>query len=191
MEFQIKQLNKGVFISQIKHARNIVKKFGFEKASIKHTSTLAHSKLSKDTEGTNVDESLYISIATLLYLTVNRPTIARYQLHPKTSHLLSDKRIIKYINGTSDHELLYTFDISSSLVGYCGADWAGSFGDRKSSSRGYYFLRNNLISLFSKIQNCVSLSTAKVEYIAAGSSYTQLMWTKQMLSEYMMFHKKL
>ena len=42
----------------------------------------------------------------------------------------------------------------------------------------------NLISWFSKKQNCVSLSTAKAEYIAAGSSCSQLVWMKQMLKEY-------
>ena len=36
---------------------------------------------------------------------------------------------------------------------------------------------------FSKKQNCVSLSTAEAEYIAAGSSCSQLVWMKQMLKE--------
>jgi hypothetical protein len=43
---------------------------------------------------------------------------------------------------------------------------------------------NNLISWFSKKQNSVTLSTAEVEYIAAGSSCSQLVWMKQMLKEY-------
>src|SRR3954466_436281 len=54
----------------------------------------------------------------------------------------------------------------------------------KSTSGGCFFLGNNLISWFSKKQNCVSLSTAEAEYIAAGSSCSQLVWMKQMLSEY-------
>lgn len=35
--FQIKQLNEGVFISQSKYAKNLVKKFGLKKESIKRT----------------------------------------------------------------------------------------------------------------------------------------------------------
>ena len=35
-----------------------------------------------------------------------------------------------------------------------------------------------------KKQNCVSLSTAQAEYIAAGSCYTQLLWMKHMLTDY-------
>jgi len=51
-------------------------------------------------------------------------------------------------------------------------------------SGGCFFLGNNLISWFSKKQNCVSLSTAEDEYIAAGSSCSQLVWMKKMLKEY-------
>ncbi|XP_057432490.1 uncharacterized protein LOC130725261 [Lotus japonicus] len=116
-------------------------------------------------------------IGSLLYLTTSRPDItfvvglcARYQAAPKTSHLLQVKRIIKYINATSDYGILYTHDTNSSLVGYCDADWAGSEDDRKSTSGGCFFLGNNLIPWFSKKQNCLSLSTTEAEYIAAGTS---------------------
>jgi hypothetical protein len=79
---------------------------------------------------------------------------------------------------------LYAHDENSKLIGYCDADWAGTADDRKSTSGGCFFLRNNLISWFSKKQNSVALSTTEVEYIAAGSSCSQLVWMKQMLKEY-------
>ncbi|XP_058726060.1 secreted RxLR effector protein 161-like [Vicia villosa] len=130
-------------------------------------------------------------IGSFLYLTARRPYVAfavrvcaRYQVEPKVCHLNQVKRILRYVNGTSDYGILYTNGSDPVLTGYCDADWAGSADDRKSTSRGCFFLGNNIISWFTKKQNCVSLSTAEAEYIAAGSSCSQLVWMKQMLTEY-------
>ncbi len=189
---QVKQMEDTIFISQSKYAKNIVKKFGMENASHKRTPAATHLKLTKDEKGVDVDQSQYRSmIGSLLYLTASRPDIAfavgvcaRYQAAPKMSHLTQVKRILKYVSGTCNYGIMYSHGEDSKLVGYCDADWAGSADDRKSTSGGCFFLGNNLISWFSKKQNSVSLSTAEAEYIAAGSSCSQILWMKQMLSEY-------
>ncbi|KAK2417316.1 putative mitochondrial protein [Trifolium repens] len=189
---QIKQMDDTIFISQSKYARNVIKKFGMENATHKRTPAPTHLKLTKDEKGISVDQSLYRSmIGSLLYLTASRPDItyavgvcARYQADPKVSHLTQVKRILKYVNGTSDYGIMYSHCESSTLYGYCDADWAGSADDRKSTSGGCFFLGANLISWFSKKQNCVALSTAEAEYVAAGSCCSQLVWMKQMLKEY-------
>ena len=54
--------------------------------------------------------------------------------------------------------------------------------DRKSTSGGCFYLRNNLVPWMSKKQNSRSLSMAKVEYIAARSFYT-LLWMKKLLHD--------
>ena len=130
-------------------------------------------------------------IGSLLYLTVSRPDItfavgvcARYQDEPKMSHLTQVKRILKYINDTSDYGNLYSHSKNSKLIGYCDADWGGSADDKKNISGGCFFLGNNLVSWFSKKQNFVSLLTAEAEYIADGSTCSELVWMKQMLEEY-------
>ncbi|GAU31624.1 hypothetical protein TSUD_63730 [Trifolium subterraneum] len=158
----------------------------------KRTPAATHLKLTKDETRIDVDQSLYRSmIGSLLYLTASRPDItfavgvcARYEAQPKMSHLVQVKRILKYVNGTCDYGILYCHSENFTLVGYCDADWVGSADDRKSTSGTCFFLGNNLISWFSKKQNSVSLSTAEAEYIAAGSSCSQLLWMKQMLKEY-------
>ncbi|GAU48712.1 hypothetical protein TSUD_281050 [Trifolium subterraneum] len=189
---QVKQMDDCIFVSQSKYARNIVKKFGQDGGKHKRTPAATHLKFTKDKNGVDVDRSLYRSmIESLLYLTASRPDItfavgvyARYQAEPKISHLTQVKRILKYVNGTCDYGILYTHGESTTLIGYCDVDWAGSADDRKSTSGACFFLGNNLITWFSKKQNSVSLSTAEAEYIAAGSSCSQLLWMKQMLKEY-------
>ncbi|KAL0557106.1 hypothetical protein IC582_005624 [Cucumis melo] len=181
-----------MFISQEKYAKNLVKKFGLYQSEYKKTPAATHAKITKDTVGTAVDHKLCRSmIGSLLYLIASRPDIAyvvgicvRYQSDPRTSHLNAVKRIIKYVHGTTDFGILYSYDTSSELVGYCDAGWEGSVDDRKSTSGGCFFLGNNLVSWFSKKQNCVSLSSAEAEYIVAGSGCTQMIWMKNMLNEY-------
>ncbi|CAM8877561.1 unnamed protein product [Rhodiola kirilowii] len=189
---QVKQKENGIFISQRKYARNLVKKFDMEKAAHKRIPAASHVKITKDETGTSVDQTLYRSmIGIVLYLTTSRSDIAhalgvcaRYQANPKESHLMNVKEIIKYVCGTADYGLWYTKDTNSCLVGYCDADWAGNAEDRKCTSGGCFFLGKNLVSGFSKKQNSISLSTAEAEYIAAGSCCTQMLWMKQMLEEY-------
>jgi hypothetical protein len=56
--------------------------------------------------------------------------------------------------------------------------------DRKSTSGACHFLRRSLVSWSSKKQNSIALSTVKVEYIAAGSCCTQILYLKQSLVDY-------
>ncbi|XP_065624874.1 uncharacterized mitochondrial protein AtMg00810-like [Quercus suber] len=146
--FQVKQRKDGIFISQEKYAKNLVKRFGLD--SKKHTSTPMSSsaKLSIDAAGVDIDPTLYRSmIGSLLYLIASRPNIAfsvgvcaRFQAASKESHLTAVKRIIRYVNGTSDYGIWYTKDSNECLAGYLDADWAGCIDDRKSTSGGCFIL---------------------------------------------------
>ncbi|XP_050915562.1 secreted RxLR effector protein 161-like [Lathyrus oleraceus] len=175
---QVKQMEDSIFLCQRKYDKSIVKKFGLENASHKRTPAPTHLKVYKDEKGLSVDQSLYRTmIDSLIYLTTSIPDItftvgvcARYQVEPKVSHINQVKRILKYVNGTSEYGMLYSYDSYSMLVGYYDVDWAGSADDRKSTSGGCFFLGNNLISWFSKKHNCVSLSTVEVEYIVASNN---------------------
>ncbi|GJS86959.1 hypothetical protein Tco_0769595 [Tanacetum coccineum] len=63
--------------------------------------------LVQDGDAADVDEHLYRSmIGSLMYLTASRPDImfavcacARFQVSPKSSHLLAVKRIFRYLKG--------------------------------------------------------------------------------------------
>ncbi|CAM8969150.1 unnamed protein product [Rhodiola kirilowii] len=124
---QVKQKDNGIFISQSKYTRNLIKKFDLEKASHKRTPAATHIKITKDDAGTSVDQTLYRSmIGGQLYLTASRPDIpyavgvcARYQANLKESHLMQVKS--KYVCGIAYYGIRYTKDTGSFLVGYCDA----------------------------------------------------------------------
>ena len=96
---QVKQRKDGIFISQEKYAKNLVKIFGLD--SKKHTSTPMSSsaKLSLDAASVDVDLTLYRSMSgSLLYLTASRSDIAfsvgicaRFQVALKESYLTAVK----------------------------------------------------------------------------------------------------
>ena len=85
---------------------------------------------------------------------------------------------MRYLVGTQDLGLQYPKDTSFDLVGYSDTNFAGSRVDRNSTSSTCQFLKNALVSQFSKKQNCVVLSIYEAEYIA------QLLWIKQQFKDY-------
>ena len=73
---QIKQTNSGIFISQGKYARELVKRFGMESAKENFIPMAHNAKLDLDENGKKVDERLYRGmICSLLYLIASRPDI--------------------------------------------------------------------------------------------------------------------
>ncbi|GJT98475.1 putative ribonuclease H-like domain-containing protein [Tanacetum coccineum] len=115
---QVQQKEDGIFISQDKYVAKILKKFNY--SNVKSTSTLVdlEKPLVKDGDANDVDVHLYISmIGSLMYLTASRPDImfavcacARFQVTPKTSHLLAVKRIFRCLKGKLTLSLWYSRD---------------------------------------------------------------------------------
>ncbi|GJU65640.1 putative ribonuclease H-like domain-containing protein [Tanacetum coccineum] len=112
----VQQKEDGTFISQDKYVAEILKKFNY--SDVKSASTLVdlEKPLVKDGDADDVDVHLYRSmIRSLMYLIASRPDImfavcacARFQVTPKTSHLLATD-----------------------------SDYAGATQDKKSTTGGY------------------------------------------------------
>ncbi|GJW81532.1 hypothetical protein Tco_0145507 [Tanacetum coccineum] len=146
----LQQKENGIFISQDKYVAEILKKFNYS--------------------------DVKSMIGYLMYLTASRPDIrfavcacARFQVTPKTSHLLAVKRIFRYLKGKSTLGLWYSRDSPFELVAYTDSDYVGATLDRKSTTGGCQFLGNRLISWQCKKKTVVATSTTEVEYVAAAS----------------------
>jgi hypothetical protein len=100
--FQIKQLQKGTFISQTKYIQDILKKFGMKNGKPIKTPMGTNGHLDLGTGGKFIDQKVYRSmIGSLLYLCASRPDIilsvcmcARFQANPKEVHLRAMKIIM-------------------------------------------------------------------------------------------------
>ena len=74
---QIRQQNSGIFLSQSKYAKNLVKNFGLESSSSVRTPMSLNVKLTVDLLGKSGESSLHRSmIGSLLYLTTSRSDIS-------------------------------------------------------------------------------------------------------------------
>ena len=189
---QVKQTKEGIFISQAKYTKELLKKYGMDKAKPIATPMSPTTKLEKDENGKAVSEKVYRGmIGSLLYLTASRPDIlfsvclcARFQANPKESHLIAVKRIFRYLLGTQNFGMWYAKHVSFDLLGFSDADYAGCKFDRKSTSGDCQFLGPCLVSWHSKKQSSVALSTAEAEYMAITNCCTQVLWMKYQLLDY-------
>jgi hypothetical protein len=156
--FQIKQAKEGTFIRQTKYTRDILKKFGMDKAKLIKMSMGTNGHLDLDFGGTSVDQKVYLSmIRYLLYLFASRPDImisvcicARFQAAPKDCHLRTVKRIMRYLVLTPNLALWYLKGSYFELLGYSDVDYARCKVDRKSTSGTCQFLGRSLVSWSSK-----------------------------------------
>ena len=189
---QIKQSNEGIFINQAKYTKDLLERFCMENSKPMSTPMSPSTKTEKDEKGKDVDQTKYRGmIGLLLYLTASRLDImfsvcmcARFQSCSKESHLLSVKRIFRYLVGTQNLGLFYPKSVEFNLQGYSDADYDGCKIDRKSTSGACQFLRPSLVSWCCKKQNSVALSTTEAEYIAIGNCCAQVLWMKQQLEDF-------
>ncbi|WVZ89240.1 hypothetical protein U9M48_035666 [Paspalum notatum var. saurae] len=153
-----------------------------------------NTALDADEDGEVVDQKEFRGmIGSLLYLTVTRLDIqfmvclcACYQASPRTSHRKAVKHIFRYLNFTLELGLWYYSGSSISLRGFSDADHAGCRIDHKSTSGTCQLLGTSLVSWSSRKEASVSLSTTEIEYIAAASYCSQLLWMNATLSDFVL-----
>lgn len=127
---EVQQTNEGIFILQKKYADNILKKFKIESVTPIRTPIAEHLEMKKEGTGELVNPTYFKSIVgSLRYLTSTRLNIvygvgliSRFMERTHPSHLHAAKRILRYVSGTRDHEILYTYYDNFSLLGYTDSD---------------------------------------------------------------------
>jgi hypothetical protein len=110
---KITQRSEGLFLSQEKYLREMLKRFQMEDSTPMRTPMVTGCKLRKDDDSLDVDQSSYrCMIDNLLYIIASHLDImhvvgmvGRYQAAPKQSHFLAIKRIFRYLKGTMNYGL--------------------------------------------------------------------------------------
>ena len=133
------------------------------------------------------------AIGSLMYLMIgsrgSRPDLAfavgklaRFCESPKWKHWIAVKRVLRYVNGTSNMGLCYKGQTTDSVFGYTDSDWAGDVSDRKSTSAYVFMVAGAAVSWCSRKQTITATSSCEAEYIAASMACKEAVWLKRLLS---------
>nr|GEW51696.1 putative ribonuclease H-like domain-containing protein [Tanacetum cinerariifolium] len=199
---QVDQRPYGIFIHQEKYVADILKKFDLDNSKLASTPFEPQKIRERKVPDETISVHLYRSmIGCLMYLTTTRPDImfavcdaARHQVTPKTSNLLSVKRIFKYLTAYPKLGLWYPRDSPFDLEAFSNFDYAGANGDKKSTTGGcqffskqaglgFFFHKNTTRSStsdFCKKQTIVATSSCEAEYVAAASCCGQSTWSMRL-----------
>jgi hypothetical protein len=188
----------GLFISQLKYARDILTRAQLLDSKPVHTPMVVSQHLSADGPLFS-DPTLYRSlVGALQYLTITRPDIAHVVnsvsqfLHsPTDNHYLTVKRILRYVKGTLHFGLTFHPSIAlGALVAYSDADWAGCPDTRRSTSGYSIYLGDNLVSWSAKKQPTVSRSSCEFEYRALALTAAEIVWLTHLLRDLKVSHSQ-
>jgi hypothetical protein len=182
---------QGLFLHQRQYAIHILERAGMSDCKLCSTPVDTQTKLFEDDRPPVADVTSYRSLTCALqYLTFSRPDIAyavqQVCLHmhtPQEPHLIALKRIMRYLWGSLDHNLLLRPSSTSELVVYTDANWAGCPDTRRSTSGYAVFLGANLVSWAAKRQLVVSRSSTEAEYHAVPNGVAEASWMRQLLQE--------
>jgi len=186
---EVNQGEDGIFISQSKYAREILKRFKMERCKPVSTPLVLNEKLSKDDGSREADLRQYRSlVGSLLYLTATRPDLmyatsllSRFMSKPSEVHMGTAKRVLRYLRGTLEFGVFYQPCSDPRLIAYSDSDWGGSVDDMKSTSGYTFSFGSGVFSWNSKKQDIVAQSTAEAEYVAASAAVNQVIWLRKIL----------
>eukprot|EP00833_Pecoramyces_ruminatium_P012507 jgi/Orpsp1_1/1186539/evm.model.d7180000051327.1 len=158
----------GYFLDQHRYIKELLTKF-----DIADYTPLRNMKPIEDEEARKIkiDQTKYRSvIGNLLYISIcTRPDIiypvskaARKSKEPTLEDWNNVIRILRYLKGTPSYGIKFTND--SIIKAYVDADFGGDLETRKSTTGFLITFGNTPTSWCSKLQKCISTSTAESEY---------------------------
>ncbi|GKD86322.1 ribonuclease H-like domain-containing protein [Tanacetum coccineum] len=102
---------------------------------------------------------------------------------PREPHLNAIKRVLRYLQGTTDLGLQLFWSTTSQLIAYSDADWASCSATRQSTFGYCVFLADNILMWSSKCQDTLSRSSGEAEYRRVANAIVETSWIRNLLCE--------
>ena len=137
MGIEVIQGKTEIKICQTNYALKVLDEFNMKDCNPAKTPIECRLKLNRQGEGVEVKSTLFRKlIGCLRYLTLTRPNLiflvsylSQFMSKPYSNHMAAEKRVLRYIKGTSDYGLVYESDKECRLMEYCDSDYAGDLDD--------------------------------------------------------------
>ena len=183
-----------VRISQTAYIQQLLERFSIDprkRSNIPMTTSIDCSK-ENSSDSSKILKSYQQLIGALNYLAgASRPDISyavnklsSYLKSPKNVHLESAKRILYYLNATSELAIRFENSRTNKLVAYSDASLSGLHTEDGRSTSGYcIYFNDNLVHWKSKRQTIVCLSTMESELEAISSTVVCLQHVRNVLME--------
>ena len=126
--------------------------------------------------------SLHYLIFTCHGLSFAVDQVCQFMSIPTDIHLITAKRILRYINGTL-HFGVFLQPCPLSLSTFSDSDWADDPYDRCFTTGYFVYLGYNRITWSAKKQDTVSRSSMESEYRALATKTIELSWLCQVLKD--------
>ena len=196
---QVERTATSTFLHQSLYIADLLDRSGFEDGKTNRSPLPAKTVTYKNEENDAADATLYRSkVGQLMYAMLGtRPDmafaisqLAKQMQSPSTEHMKLVDYAIRYIKGTKNHGITYSYESENNvderraavvIKAYSDSDYAGDKADAKSQTGYIISLANGPILWKSGKQSTVALSSAEAELNAAMDCSTDIVWCRNML----------
>lgn len=178
-------------IDQKTYIKCVLERFGMSECKPSAVPMEPHLKLMKEKNTKEFTTKPYRElVGCLMYLMVtSRPDIctavnyfAGFQCCATEQHWVHLKRVLRYLRGTIDYQLVYfRQDSLADLVVFTDADWGNDPNDRRSMSGYIIKFYGSTVAWATKKQSSVALSTTEAELMALCLATCEVMWIANLL----------
>jgi hypothetical protein len=183
---------RSITLKQTSYIKQMLQRYGME--DCRPTVTPAEGKLQRMPEGTGKPDKTYMAmVGSMLYAaTVTRPDISfavqslgRHLQATGPEHMVAAKRVLRYLAGTVDKGLTYSWDGRGTpvLELWADSDWGSDTDTRRST--GAYISKlgcGGAISWSSRLQQSTALSSTEAEYMAACDAAKEAIYMRGLLA---------
>jgi hypothetical protein len=138
--------------------------------------------MSKVPYSSSIGSLMYVMVCTRLDIAHAVGVVSMYMNNPSKEHWEVVKWILRYLRGTSTHELCFEGS-NTVLQGYVNSYVAGDKDNRRSTTWYVFTVGGTTVSWISKLQNVVALSTTETKYVAATETSKEMIWLQSFMEE--------